>query len=210
MSLDRKIGKSNTHKPDIKHYSPKNGCMISADSYLEKKKCLALELDPSVKRYMTQPDSIYYSFDGKILRYTPDFLVYSLNGWEFWEMKPFYKTLDEEFIRKHSVREEFYKNVLERPLRIVTEEGLTKREYIANMEQLVAYIGHYQNEKITQRIIAKLATLKEFTVIDAEKVATDHKQSPDYAWALLANQKLTFDHNLLLNRLTKLEVNTNA
>lgn len=204
MSVDRKFGKANTHKADIKHFSPKLRAMVSCDSYLEKKKCLALDLNPDVISYMTQPDSTYYEFEGKVRRYTADKLVKTKRGYEFWEMKPHAKTLSVEFQQKMTVLKAHFRDVLRVPLKVVTEEGLTKREFIANCQLLSSYINHYQDDDITARIVSDLLEMNNPRVIDAEAIANDYGQSADYAWAMLANQKLKFDQDLLLDRGTPL------
>ena len=204
MSVDRNFGKANTHKADIKHFSPKLGAMISCDSYLEKKQCLVLDLNPDVISYMTQPDSTYYEFNGAICRYTSDKLVKTNGGYEFWEIKPFTKTLSDEFKQKYKVLKTHFRDVLKVPLKVVTEEGMTKREFISNCQVLSAYINQYQDEDITNRILSDLSHLQNPRVLDAEIIATEYGQSPDYVWSMLAFKKLKFDHDLLIDRGTKL------
>ncbi|MDN3490737.1 TnsA endonuclease N-terminal domain-containing protein [Pseudoalteromonas sp. APC 3694] len=204
MSVDRKFGKANTHKPDIKHFSPKLRAMVSCDSYLEKKKCLVLDLNPNVISYMTQPDSTYYEFNGAICRYTPDKLVKTNNGYEFWEIKPFAKTLNDEFKHKNKVLKTHYCEVLKVPLKVVTEEGMTKREFISNCQVLSDYIYHYQDEDITNHILNDLLNMTNPRVLDAEVIAIEYGQSPDYVWSMLAHKKLRFDHDLLIDRSTQL------
>lgn len=206
MSVDRMFGKSNTHKADIKHFSPKLRAMVSCDSYLEKKKCIVADLDRTVLSYMTQPDSTYFDFDNKVCRYTADLLVKTKEGFEFWEIKPLVKTQNEEFKRRQKILESHFDTVLKVPLRVVTEEGLTKREFIANCQQLSAYINDYQDDVITNRILCDLSELNNPRVLDAELISTEYGQSPDYAWAMLANKKLIFNNSLLLNRGTFLEM----
>jgi hypothetical protein len=200
MSVDRKFGTANTHKPDIKHFAARMRIMVSCDSHLERKKCVVVDLDKSVIWYMTQPDTTYFEFDDGIHGYTPDFLIKTIDGYEFWEMKPFFITLKEEFIRRHKALKAHFKNVLKVPLKIVTEKGLTKREFIANCQQLSAYINHYQDDGITHSILADIQTLDQARVIDAENISRDYGQSPDYAWAMMANKHLTFSNELLLKR----------
>lgn len=206
MSVDRPFGSATTHKPDIKHYSPKMRAMLSCDSVLEKTKCLVLDLTPEVISYMTQPDSTYYEFEGAICRYTPDKLVKTENGYEFWEIKPHAKTLSGEFKQKYEVLERHYSDVLKVPLKVVTEEGMTKREFISNCQVLSAYINHYQDDDITNRILNDLSQLQSPLVLDAESIATEYGQSPDYVWSMLALKKLKFDHDLLIDRGTKLSM----
>lgn len=209
MSVDRPFGKANTHKPDIKHYSPKLRAMVSCDSFLEKKKCLVIDLDNTVLSYMTQPDSTYFEFEGTVCRYTADFIVRTENGYEFWELKPTAKTLSEKFKRRQAILELHFKNVLKVPLRVVTEVGLTKREFISNCQLLSAFVNHYQDEDITQRIISDLSEFSHPRVRDAELIATNYGQSPDYIWAMLANKTLKFNHDLLLDRATQIDMEAN-
>lgn len=49
------------------------------ESGLEREKLKSVGIDPTVDSYVTQPTTVHYQHEGKILRYTPDGLLQRVN-----------------------------------------------------------------------------------------------------------------------------------
>src|ERR1700759_431623 len=64
------------------------GMIVMWESKLERDFLYLLEFDPSVISYREQPMRLLYNFDGKLRRYTPDFLVERKHKKQIIEVKP--------------------------------------------------------------------------------------------------------------------------
>lgn len=58
------------------HPSTKTGQLVQLESALERDFCCLLEFDSAVLSYVEQPVTIEYKLEGRLRRYTPDFLVH--------------------------------------------------------------------------------------------------------------------------------------
>ena len=89
---------SGTLKNIGKFPSLKNRATVWFESHLERDFIYLIEFDKNVIKYQEQPFKIKYYLDGKRHFYTPDFFVERREKKQVIEIKPQFKTEDEEFI----------------------------------------------------------------------------------------------------------------
>lgn len=119
--------------------SVKMGRAIFWESLLELDAVRWLEVLGSVKRFKEQPFSIQYEFEGKLRKYTPDFLVQYIEGKiEVWEVKPD-KFKDKELSRQlFAVAEAIFAEYGIR-FRIMTETDLPEGAEKFNIGLFIRY-----------------------------------------------------------------------
>ncbi len=111
--------KANKHRGRhiIRMYSPKNQCAVKLESALEAAFARGLELDPNVKRYASQPETM--SCDGQ--SYTPDFLVVYHRGRDkYIEVHESYR-VDAEYAQKIKKFSAYSLKSTGRTIELVTE-----------------------------------------------------------------------------------------
>jgi hypothetical protein len=98
---ERKLPTSGPDKHICYFYSVKNQCAVYCESRTELAACIQRELDPNVVAYQTQPMTVSFKHNGKLVRYTPDALTLWRDGAvSFEEVKPHNWVEDEAFLNK--------------------------------------------------------------------------------------------------------------
>lgn len=111
--------KANKHRGRhiIRMYSPKNQCAVKLESALEAAFARGLELDPNVKSYASQPETM--SCDGQ--SYTPDFLVVYHSGRGKYIEVHQSSRVDAEYAQKLKKFSAYSVKTTGRPIELVTE-----------------------------------------------------------------------------------------
>lgn len=110
------------------------------DSYLEVCALRELEFDDTVETYQAQPASFVYELEGKITRYTPDFLIKKKDGsYEFRELKVAHRFLDPKVQDKLSVLKEFFLDRYNIPLNEWRNTDFDVGHRIDNLSTLYRY-----------------------------------------------------------------------
>ncbi|MGF1728486.1 TnsA endonuclease N-terminal domain-containing protein [Photobacterium kasasachensis] len=125
-----------------KFMSLKNDAVVRTMSVLEFDFCFHLEYNPGVQSFISQPESLYYTFNGRNCRYTPDFLVTGVNRrsslievkHSSQILKPYFRS---RFAKKREVANEQYG--LE--LRLITEKQIRINPILNNLKLLHRYSG---------------------------------------------------------------------
>ncbi|MGB2221962.1 Tn7 transposase TnsA N-terminal domain-containing protein [Neptunomonas sp.] len=114
---------------------------MTVESALEFDTCFHFEYSPDVISFEAQPEGFYYSFNGKELPYTPDFLVVDkVNGTRFVEVKPVTKTANPDSREKCICRQERAIE-LGAPAILVTERQIRLNPILNNLKLLHRYAG---------------------------------------------------------------------
>lgn len=125
----------------FKFASLKMDSIMTVESALEFDTCFHFEYLPDVISFEAQPEGFYYSFNGKELPYTPDFLVVDkVNGTRFVEVKPVTKTANPDFREKFICRQERAIE-LGAPVILVTERQIRLNPILNNLKLLHRYAG---------------------------------------------------------------------
>ena len=149
--LMRKIRKS--HISVTGYFSSyKNKRQINFESKLEHDFYLLLEFDETVKSYQEQPFKVYYIYQDKKRRYTPDTLVNYIDSTQkIFEVKPMFKIknnieLQEKIeLQKQKIKEE--KNL---ELLIFTDENMNKI-YMNNIKIIYNFAFIKVNKEIQDK-----------------------------------------------------------
>ena len=125
----------------FKFASLKMDSIMTVESALEFDTCFHFEYSPDVISFEAQPEGFYYSFNGKELPYTPDFLVvHKVNGTRFVEVKPVTKTANPDFRERFICRQERAIE-LGAPVIWVTERQIRLNPILNNLKLLHRYAG---------------------------------------------------------------------
>tara|TARA_R110001599_G_scaffold341930_1_gene563267 strand:- start:632 stop:1258 length:627 start_codon:yes stop_codon:yes gene_type:complete len=153
--------KKSTVKNIHKFSSKKCGEMIVVESSLEYDSCFHFEFSKQIILYEAQPIGFQYELCGKIRSYTPDFLV-TLDGEEeiFYEVKPFCKTLSEEFNLEFEAKKIAALN-LGKKLELITEKQIRIIPLLNNLKLIHRYQRLEHNLTSFQKQLLKLITSAE-------------------------------------------------
>lgn len=173
--------------------SYKNKRQINFESKLEHDFYLLLEFDETIKSYQEQPFKVYYIYQDKKRRYTPDTLVNYIDSTQkIFEVKPMFKIknnieLQEKIeLQKQKIKEE--KNL---ELLIFTDENMNKI-YMNNIKIIYNFAFIKVNKEIQDKIREEL--LKLNVPIEVKKLLdiltstkSDRLKYIPYLWNLVFN-----------------------
>lgn len=188
-SQNRKLPKSSLVKPVIQFYSVKNKAAMFCESELEVDALRLLEFAPSVARYVTQPKSFSWRYQGRELRYTPDILVQYINGiYEFVEVKPLVKAKNKVFTDKFVALRKQFSFGQNSALRLMTCPTIRHQGDHIRRRQLYRY--RKLPDLTNRQVIIALNTFNTQEKVSighlVEVFQKDHHQPID-AWNFLAN-----------------------
>lgn len=193
----KRVLKKSTVKNLHKFSSKKCNQVMLVESCLEYDACFHLEFSKKIIEYEPQPIGFYYQLDGKVRRYTPDFLALLDNNEQvYYEVKPFNKTISAEF------RLEFEAKQLaaleqSKKLELITDKQIRISPLLNNLKLLHKYqrIEHHLTpfQKQLLKIIVSVENLKLSYLI--EKTNSSFSEIIPYVADLLA--KGILESNLL-------------
>jgi hypothetical protein len=155
----RKIKKS--HISVTGYFSSyKNKRQINFESKLEHDFYLLLEFDETVKSYIEQPFKVYYIYQDKKRRYTPDTLVNYVDGTQkVFEVKPIFKIQnDAELQEKIELQKQKIKEEKNLELFIFTDANID-RIYMDNIKIIYNFVFIKENKEIQDKIRNELLKL---------------------------------------------------
>lgn len=140
--------------------SYKNKRQINFESKLEHDFYLLLEFDEQVKSYKEQPFNIYYIYQDKKRRYTPDTLVnYIDDTQKVFEVKPIFKIQNDiELQEKIELQKQKIKEEKNLELFMFTDANIDNI-YIANIKIIYNFAFIKENKEIEDKIKNELLKL---------------------------------------------------
>ena len=140
--------------------SYKNKRQINFESKLEHDFYLLLEFDEQVKSYKEQPFNIYYIYQDKKRRYTPDTLVNYIDGTQkVFEVKPIFKIQNDiELQEKIELQKQKIKKEKNLELSIFTDANIDKI-YMDNIKIIYNFAFIKENKEIENKIKNELLKL---------------------------------------------------
>lgn len=157
--LMRKIKKS--HISVTGYFSSyKNKRQINFESKLEHDFYLLLEFDETIKSYQEQPFKVYYIYQDKKRRYTPDTLVNYIDSTQkIFEVKPMFKIKNDiELQEKIELQKQKIKEDKNLELLIFTDENMDKI-YMNNIKIIYNFAFIRVNKEIQDKIRNELLKL---------------------------------------------------
>ncbi|MFC0414163.1 TnsA endonuclease N-terminal domain-containing protein [Cytobacillus solani] len=169
MKVARKIKASNKLSIRGKHNSTKMHRMIPWESTLERDFIKLLDFDPTVINFRFQPERIDYVYQGKKLKYYPDFLVVKNDMKKYlYEVKAEDKINDEKNKIKFQVGLK-YCGARNMKYLVVTEKDIRKGFLIENLDILTEVRPDSVCRKVQQVIIRVLEEMNGRTSIGSLK-----------------------------------------
>ncbi len=187
----KNLAKYSQVKPSIAFYSKKNQQQMFCESRVEVGRLLELEFDPTVKRYVTQPDSYSYLRDGSKRRYTPDLLCQGTDG-SFWfeEVKSWRGANEPRFQDKHLFLSQLFEDVIGHPLRLRISETPYNCVWRGNLQFLYRYLG-YVFQHMAYRVLMAIRSPK--SVKSVLEMSGPETITLNSIYAGLAQGLLSFD-----------------
>lgn len=171
----------------------KNKRQINFESKLEHDFYLLLEFDETIKSYQEQPFKVYYIYQDKKRRYTPDTLVNYIDSTQkIFEVKPMFKIKnDVELQEKIGLQKQKIKEEKNLELSIFTDENMNKI-YMNNIKIIYNFAFIKVNKEIQDKIRKEL--LKLNVPIEVKKLLdrltstkSDRLKYIPYLWNLVFN-----------------------
>lgn len=196
--LTRKIKKS--HISVTGYFSSyKNKRQINFESKLEHDFYLLLEFDKIVKSYQEQPFKVYYTYQDKKRRYTPDTLVNYVDGIQkVFEVKPIFKIQNDiELQEKIELQKQKIKEEKNLELCIFTDVDIDKI-YMDNIKIIYNFAFIKENKEIQDKIKNELFKLNIQIPIKEllDKITnnqSDRLKYIPYVWNLVFNNLESID-----------------
>lgn len=182
--------------------SIKNGFPQEVESRLERLFCLRLEIDPSVRRYQTQPRQLFYKKPGstKIYHLTPDVEIWLHSGRRFFvEVKPKDQLELPDVQRRLRITQILLEAQGEEYL-LVTEDFLYSQPYYNNALTLKRFVAWSVPDAIAaeiERMLTREGPLT-FETIEGRLEDWDPEWIHNHILALIAQCKIFFDPSKIL------------
>ncbi|SAK40811.1 hypothetical protein AWB77_00271 [Caballeronia fortuita] len=182
--------------------SRKSGRAVAFESLIERDALLLFEFSRGVVSYREQPYSIYYSFEARTRKYTPDFELTLASGAVLLiEVKPQEKALapDEER-RLRCIGEHF--SELGVRFRVLTDTQIRSGSLLSNLNTLFPYLSKPLSGLQRRLAVAPLLGEQLLTV----ERASARLGSTAAVWQFLAQDLLTCDLRQPLSESTALSI----
>ncbi|MDO6613719.1 hypothetical protein Q4601_20850 [Shewanella sp. 1_MG-2023] len=183
----------------IRFYSKKSGCALQIESFLEWILALRLEVNPDVKSFAAQPESMHLEILGKKCRFTPDFLVKFINGRESYIEIHHAKFTNDEYKKKVASFNEYTLGTTGLGIELIVSEDVDEIE-LHNLKLLAAnYLlePSFQHEQYSlpdtisfSELIAELKVLTKYPVSEAYTLLTSGVYEFNEAELISANSIL--------------------
>jgi hypothetical protein len=182
--------------------SRKMNRMVHWESLLERDAAMLFEFSPGVSSFREQPHTYFYTVNGRMRRYTPDFELTLTNG-EVWlvEVKPAIRFRQpEEAARFARIAEYFGSQGIN--FRILTDETIRQPVLLSNLRMLCRYresaLTSHERRRLGDRI--RLITNTEFSNV-AAALGTESQ-----VWRLIDQRIFDIDLRTVIESNTVLSV----
>lgn len=179
--------------PRIYHPSYLNKVILQCDSRWERDFLIDCEFDKSIKRFMTQPNSYSYVYQGKTRRVTNDVRIEYHNGtFRDIEVKDARwadsKKLSEKVSHISGLLQEHQKS----SLTLVTSEDIHRDP--SHVTRKILYNFMFLNvDEVLSKMAIKSLVNSEMTISDLEQRFEQKSASKPTAWAFLAKHFSSID-----------------
>jgi hypothetical protein len=186
--------------------SEKNGRPTAWESLIERDYMYLLEFDSYVISYTEQPMTIFYKYNGREYKYTPDLLVVRKDKTLLIEVKPkekHLKLLEEgKYKAKLTVANSFAKSH-NYEFKVVTDEDIRAGDLLSNIKYLFKFSRIHVPSSEFLKIRNELLLSGELTIDEiSQRLANsplEKKRVKTYVLALLYSQKLITDLHKKIN-----------
>tara|TARA_Y100000310_G_scaffold327704_1_gene394479 strand:+ start:158 stop:793 length:636 start_codon:yes stop_codon:yes gene_type:complete len=167
MIMIRRKLKHSRVKNLYKFASQKINATCLVESSLEFDACFHFEYSREIKTFEAQPLGFEYEFEGRICRYTPDFLItHDENSQKFIEIKPYSKIANPEFRARFAQKQLIAKEQIGIELILVTDKQIRVYPALDNLKLLHRYSGFQSLTDLQLSIIQLLSQWRKLTIQD--------------------------------------------
>ncbi|TMO66600.1 endonuclease [Pseudoalteromonas aurantia] len=150
-----------------KFASQKNKATCLVESSLEFDACFHFEYSREIKTFEAQPLGFEYEFDGRICRYTPDFLItHHEKPQKYIEVKPYSKIANPEFRARFAQKQLVAKELIGIELILVTDKQIRIYPTLDNLKLLHRYSGFQSLTDLQLSIIQLLNQWRKLSIQD--------------------------------------------
>ncbi|KZN46699.1 TnsA endonuclease N-terminal domain-containing protein [Pseudoalteromonas luteoviolacea] len=150
-----------------KFASQKNKATCLVESSLEFDACFHFEYSREIKTFEAQPLGFEYEFDGRICRYTPDFLItHHEKPQKYIEVKPYSKIANPEFRARFAQKQLVAKELIGIELILVTDKQIRVYPTLDNLKLLHRYSGFQSLTDLQLSIIQLLNQWRKLSIQD--------------------------------------------
>lgn len=153
-----------------KFMSLKNNAVIRTQSILEFDFCYHLEFNPHITHFSSQPLNLFYSFNGRQCRYTPDFLAnYTNEDSTFFEVKHSSQILKSNFRARFAAKQSVCEHQLAKKLILITEKQIRAEPLFPNLKLIRRYAGLRTVTASEQAVLEFIQLKKNVQLIEVSK-----------------------------------------
>ncbi|CAH9064197.1 hypothetical protein PSECIP111854_03389 [Pseudoalteromonas sp. CIP111854] len=150
-----------------KFASQKNKATCLVESSLEFDACFHFEYSREIKTFEAQPLGFEYEFEGRVCRYTPDFLItHHEKPQRYIEVKPYSKIANPEFRARFAQKQLVAKEQIGIELILVTDKQIRVYPTLDNLKLLHRYSGFQSLTDLQLSIIQLLNQWRKLTIQD--------------------------------------------
>ncbi|QTH71198.1 TnsA endonuclease N-terminal domain-containing protein [Pseudoalteromonas xiamenensis] len=150
-----------------KFASQKNKGTCLVESSLEFDACFHFEYSREIKTFEAQPLGFEYEFDGRVCRYTPDFLIsHHDKPQKFIEIKPYSKIANPDFRARFAQKQLAAKAQTGIELILVTDKQIRVYPTLDNLKLLHRYSGFQSLTDLQLSIIQLVNQWRKITIQD--------------------------------------------
>ncbi|RUO36942.1 hypothetical protein CWE13_08845 [Aliidiomarina shirensis] len=184
----RNIKGATLFNPRIYHPSYLNKMSLQCDSEWERRFLIDCEFDKSIKRFMTQPNSFIYTYDGKKRRFTSDVRIEYKNGsFRDIEIKDARYSASDELDKKVAHISELLKKHQKSSLTIITSDDIQRDPGHVTRQLLYRYMFIELPEALWKAGVKALQR-SSMTISELEDRFIKLGGTRHSAWAFLAKQ----------------------
>ncbi|MDP5033105.1 Tn7 transposase TnsA N-terminal domain-containing protein [Paraglaciecola sp.] len=182
----------------------KNNSFVEVESTLEFEACFHFEFSKKITRFESQPIGYEYKLGGKVRRYTPDFLIqFSSGELMYYEIKPFNKTVGEEFLGEFQAKqlEAKHRGI---KLGLITDREIRINPLLNNLKILHRYASSDgRKNQAEEKALSILRRYEKLTVASLiEKVGACYESMFPRIISLISQNVLTTNLGIPLNSQT--------
>ncbi|MBU2847291.1 hypothetical protein HF925_01590 [Acidithiobacillus ferriphilus] len=164
------------------------------ESQLERDYCYFLEYDRDVIAYRSQPITISYRFEDKVLQHTPDFEIIrrDLDLPQYAEVKPDDEAIKDEFIRLHRARTAYF-HVRGHEYILRTGSQLREGHQLKNIKLLHRYVQAPFDPVLMDRLRQGIPTQSSFSFLELVDHCRMYEADLSICYALMYRGEIAFN-----------------
>lgn len=188
------IPRNRKKRDTIRMYSLKNRASLFVDSFLEQTFAYTLELDPAVKSYTTQSETMNLVIDDVKARYTPDFLIQYHDGTDAYVEIHHSTFMDSAYVAKFERFQAYSAKVTSSPLLLVHED-----EYPVTLgKSLMLIVSNRCDKQLDEINIGLLPDECSFVQL-YQHLSNSIENPAGLIYELIARKVYEYNHLVVLN-----------